>query len=296
MTLRNNKAPLPLRALQIFEAAARHQNFTAAGQDLGVTQSAVSRKISELEVILDVQLFRRSGPKLALTATGRALADRVSYALRDLQRACAEAKPAIDTGIVTLSMLPSVAAKWLAPRLGLFTQLHPQIDLRVSASREIIDLEAENIDGAIRYGVGDWPGLEKVWLGSETVQPVCTQESIKKFNLSAPSDLLKAPLLHAEIAEGWGTWFAAVGLKEAKIPRGPKLGDDTAILQAALSGQGVALGRSLLVADDLEAGRLIAPFDVKLEASYSYWFVYPNAESKNLATVRDWIVQEFEAG
>ena len=296
MILRHNNMPLPLRALQIFDVAARYQNFTAAGQDLGVTQSAVSRKISELEVILGVQLFRRSGPNLTLTQTGRALADRVSYALRDLQRACAEAKPAIDTGIVTLSMLPSVAAKWLAPRLGLFTQLHPQIDLRVSASRDIVDLEAENIDGAIRYGFGDWSGLETVWLGSETVQAVCTQDFIKNFDLSVPSDLLKAPLLHADIAEDWAAWFAAAGITDADIPRGPKLGDDTAILQAALSGQGVALGRSLLVADDLDAGRLVMPFDVKLEASYSYWFVFPNVGSKNLTTVKDWIIQEFETG
>jgi len=296
MTLAHNKNPLPLRALQIFEAAARHQSFTAAGQDIGVTQSAVSRKVSELEAILGVQLFRRSGPKLTLTHTGRALAERVSYALRDLQRACAEAKPATNTGIVTLSMLPSVAAKWLAPRLGLFTNQHPQIDLRISASRSLINLTAEGVDGAIRYGLGNWPELESIWLGAETVQPVCAPDLVKKFALSSPSDLLQAPLLHADIAEDWAAWFSAAGVKDATVPRGPKLGDDTAILQAALSGQGVALGRSLLVKEDLEAGRLVAPFEEKLDASYNYWFVFPSGESKNLTTVKDWIIREFEGG
>ncbi len=293
MTYTHNKKPLPLRALQIFDAAARHQNFTVAAREIGVTQSAVSRKISELEAILDVPLFRRSGPNISLTQAGRVLANRVSYALADLHRAFAEVKPAEDTNTVTLSMLPSVAAKWLAPRLGLFTQLNPQIDLRVSASRDIVDLEAEGFDGAIRYGLGNWPGLEAVWLGAEFVQPVCTQEYIEKFDIFAPADLLNAPLLHADIAEDWAAWFAAAGIVDAAIPRGPKLGDDTAILQAALSGQGIALGRSLLVADDLETGRLVAPFNVTLEASYSYWFVFPNADSQNLGTVKNWIVQEF---
>lgn len=292
----HDEKPIPLRALQIFEAAARHQSFTAAGRDIGVTQSAVSRKISELEAILGIQLFRRSGPNLTLTATGRALADRISYALRELQRACADARPVADTGIVTLSMLPSVTAKWLAPRLGKFTNQHPEIDLRISASRNLVNLKAEGVDGAIRYGLGVWPGLEAIWLGSETVQPICAPASVEKFGLSRPSDLLKAPLLHADIAEDWAAWFSAAGVKDAEVPRGPKLGDDTAILQAALSGQGVALGRSLLVAEDLEAGRLIAPFKEKLDASFSYWFVFPSGGNENLATVKDWIVQEFELG
>lgn len=293
MTTVHYGKPLPLRALQVFEAAARHQNFTTAGQNIGVTQSAVSRKVSELEAMLGVQLFRRSGPNLTLTHTGRILADRVSYAMRDLQRACAEVMPAADSGIVTLSMLPSVAAKWLAPRLGLFTDQHPQIDLRISASRNLVDFEDESIDGAIRYGLGNWPGLETIWLASETVQPVCAPALIKKYSLSIPSDLLNAPLLHADIAEDWAAWFAAAGMPKAVVPKGPKLGDDTAILQAALSGQGVALGRSLLVAEDLDGGRLVAPFAENLKASYSYWFVYPPDKSETIAAVKDWIVQEF---
>ena len=269
----NDKSPLPLRALQVFEAAARFQNFTTAGEDLGITQSAVSRKVSELEAILGVQLFQRSGPNLSLTPQGRALAVRVTYALGDLNRACAEVQPEAETDIVTLSMLPSVAAKWLAPRLGIFMDLHPEIDLRISASRELVDLQANQIDGAIRYGTGQWPGLAAVWLGAETVCPVCSPDLIDKLGVTTPADLLNAPLLHADIAEDWVAWFRAAGLNDPQVPRGPKLGDDTAILQAALSGQGLALGRSRLVADDLQTGRLIAPFDVMLEASFSYWIV-----------------------
>lgn len=294
----HDRFPLPLRALQIFEVAARHENFTAAGRALGLTQSAVSRKVTELEAVLDVRLFRRSGPNLTLTETGRALAERVSYALGDLQRACAETRSSRDNGIVTLSMLPSVAAKWLAPRLERFTAAQPEIDLRISASRNLVDFTREMIDGAIRYGPGGWRNLETTWLGSESVQPVCAPSLRTKHGIAGPSDLLRVPLLHADIAEDWAAWFSAAGLANAEVPRGPKLGDDTAILQAVLLGQGVALGRSLLVADDLAAGRLVAPFDVRLEASYSYWFVCPKGAGEgpvgeSLAVVRDWIVQEF---
>lgn len=284
---------LPLRALQVFEVAARHQNFTAAGQQLCITQSAVSRKVSELEAILGVSLFQRSGPQVTLTEAGRTLADRVAYALSDLQRAMTHARAGSETGVVNLSMLPSVATKWLAPKLGQFTIDHPEIDLRISASRSLVDFEKENIDGAIRYGLGDWPGLDVIWLGSEAVQPVCTLTFLEKYQLKRPSDLVKAPLLHADIAEDWAAWLAANGMTEIEIPRGPRLGDDTAILQAALSGIGMALGRALLVSEDLNAGRLIAPFDVKLETSYSYWFVSPKNGSESLAIVRSWVAREF---
>ncbi len=293
MIKNHTKPPLPLRALQIFETAARHQNFTVAGQQLGITQSAVSRKVSELEAILGVSLFRRSGPNVTLTEVGRTLSERVAYALSDLQRAVAHAKPQSGTSAVNLSMLPSVATKWLAPKLGQFAVDHPEIDLCISASRNLVDFEVEDIDGAIRYGLGDWPGLDVIWLGTETVQPVCSPEFLTKNPLNNASDLLTAPLLHADIAEDWATWLAANAIKNVNIPRGPRLGDDTAILQAALSGLGVALGRALLVAEDLSAGRLIAPFELKLDTSYSYWFVSPKNNSENLAVVRNWVAREF---
>ena len=191
-------------------------------------------------------------------------------------------------------MLPSVAAKWLAPRLGQFLDQYPQIDLRISASRDLVDLQVQGFDGAIRYGLGNWPGLNAVWLGSESVQPVCSPEFIETHKIHTPSDLLNAPLLHADIAEGWAEWFAAAGVAEPSIPRGPKLSDDTAILQAALSGHGAALGRSLLVSDDLDAGRLIAPFEIKLKTSFTYWFVFPSKHNKGQTVVKDWIVEEFK--
>lgn len=288
----NRKTP-PLRALKIFEAAARHQNFTATGSEIGLTQSAVSRKVSELEAFLGAQLFFRSGPNLFLTPVGKRLSEKLSVAFEALEQACQEVHPEKESSIVTLSMLPSVAAKWFAPRLGEFTRQNPQIDLRISASRNLVDFEREGIDGAIRYGTGNWSGVEAILLATETVQPVCAPSLLQELDLEKPADLLTAPLLHADIAEDWATWFKRAGVEGVDIPRGPKLGDDTANLQAALTGQGVALGRSLLVEDDLVAGLLVAPFSEKLTASYSYWFVTPSRSGDNVSIVKDWIIQSF---
>ncbi|MEH6494555.1 MAG: transcriptional regulator GcvA [Pseudomonas marincola] len=289
------KSMPPLRTLQVFEAAARHQSFTAAGRDIGITQSAVSRQIADLEAYLKQELFIRSGPRLSLTRVGETLAQGLSYALADMQKSVSEARNVTDSRIVTLSMLPSVAAKWLAPQLGSFTQNHPEIDLRVSATRHLVDFAAEGIDAAIRYGKGEWPGTLAIRLGTERVQPVCTPEYAQNMNLKTPADLLRATLFWGDIAEDWRKWFTAAGVSKIDTMRGPKLGDDTAILQAVIDHQGVALGRSLLTKTDLETGRLIAPFPVMLEASYSYWLVSPvgHEEGQSLAAVKDWIIGAF---
>jgi len=285
----------PLRSLQVFEAAARHGSFTDAALELSVTQGAVSRQVQELEQWLGLKLFLRSGPNLKLTATGKALGDEVGRAMDTLEHAVAAAKPAAGTHHVTLSMLPSVAAKWLAPRLGRFVQRHPDIDLRITASRHLVDFVAEGVDAAIRYGKGDWPGLVAQPLARETIAPVCTPAYAQACGLNTPADLLAARLLHSDIEENWEMWFRAAGLGDRPVPRGPKLADDAAMLQAALDGQGVALGRSVLVADDLQAGRLIMPFEIELQASYSYWFVTPATTSApaDLHAVGNWLKEEF---
>lgn len=285
-----------LRPLQVFEAAARLGSFTRAAEKLHITQGAVSRQVQELERWLERNLFVRSGPNLTLTATGRALGSEITRALDLLATAVAQARPNTGARHVTLSMLPSVAAKWLAPRLGRFIQSHPQIDLRVTASRHLVDFVAEDVDAAIRYGKGNWPGVVAHRLAGETVTPVCTRAYAEAQELRRPADLLHATLLHSDIEENWKAWFRAAGLEGRPVPRGPRLGDDTATLQAAFDGQGVALGRSILTADDLKVGRLISPFPIFLPASYSYWFVTPSTASApdDLYTVHEWLKTEFE--
>ena len=282
----------PLRSLQVFEAAARCGTFTAAGEELGITQSGVSRQISDLEATLGIALFVRSGAKLCLTPAGDRLAHQLANALSLTWSAVADARRSDQ--VVTRSMLPSVAVRWFAPRLGKFLAENPNVDLRITASRHLVDFAAEGVDAAIRYSPAPARNLKALKLGIETITPVCSATYVRDHMLEAPDDLYRATLLCGDIPEDWSMWLAAAGCEHAP-PAGPHLGDDAAILQAAVDGQGVALGRSLLVADDIATGRLVTPFPQYLEASYAYWLVRPAGSdaSNAIDAVRDWLVGQF---
>lgn len=284
----------PLRSLQVFEAAARCGGFTAAGEELGITQSGVSRQVSDLEATLGVALFLRNGARLSVTPAGERLARQLADAFALTWSAVAEARASDQ--VVTLSMLPSVAARWFAPRLGNFMATNPDIDLRITASRHLVDFASEGVDAAIRYSPATPRDLEAIKLGTETVTPVCSANYAKEHALHTPADMYRATLLCGDIPEDWPTWFEAAGCQQTP-PAGPRLGDDGAILQAAVDGQGVALGRSLLVMDDIATGRLVAPFPVSLEASHLYWFVRPKGMATTLAidAVKNWLVGQFES-
>ena len=295
MSLPHDYRRLPsFRSMQVFEVAARHESFSAAADELGVTQGAVSRQVQELELALGRRMFVRNGPNLALTKTGETLAEQIRRAVGVLLAAVDIARSPSGGRHVTLSMLPSVATKWLAPRLGRFVEVHPDLDLRVSASRALVDFAVDGVDAAIRYGEGRWPGLSTELLAEELITPVCTPSYATRLGLRRPGDLLGAVLFHSDIVEDWRAWFRIAGVVAAP-PRGPHIGDDAATLQAVLDGQGVALGRSVLVAEDVAAGRLITPFPQALRAAYSYWFVTPiNAPAHaDLMTVRAWLTDEF---
>jgi len=284
---------LPLTALRSFEAAARHGSFTRAAEELHVTQGAVSRQVQALEARLGVPLFERNGRALNLSREGRRLASAATDALERLGAAVAEL-----TGperVVTLSMLPSVATCWIAPRMQDFAAAFPAIALRLSASRHLVDFEAEGIDAAIRYGPGGWADVEAEQLATERIFPVCSPDYAERLHLRSPEDLTRATLLHTDVPDGWREWFAAAGCPEAFTDKGVYLDEDAALLRAAAEGEGMALGRSVLVAGDLASGRLIAPFDVGLAATYSYWFVAPRSapRRREVEQVREWLVAEF---
>jgi LysR family glycine cleavage system transcriptional activator len=280
--------------LQVFEAAARWGNFTRAAQELGITQSGVSRQVSDLEATLGIALFVRNGARLRVTPAGERLAGQLGDAFGQAWSAVADAQRSDQ--VVTLSMLPSVATRWFAPRLGDFMAAHPTIDLRITASRHLVDFAAEGVDAAIRYSTAPSKSVEAVKLGTETVTPVCSAQYARDHALRTPTDLYHATLLCGDIPEDWPAWFTAAGC-DRPPPDGPRLGDDGAILQAAVDGQGVALGRSLLVQDDITAGRLVTPFEVTLDASHSYWFVRPKgiASKAALDAVGTWLVLQLTA-
>ncbi len=291
--MRSAHAKPPLRSLQVFEAAARCGSFTAAGEELGITQSGVSRQISDLEASLGTALFLRNGARISVTPAGERLARQLAEAFARTWSAVADAQRSEQ--VVTLSMLPSVATRWFAPRLGDFLTSHPEIDLRITASRHLVDFTSEGVDAAIRYSPAPPSNLEAIKLGTETVTPVCSAKYAEDHRLNAPQDMYRTTLLCGDIPEDWPAWFEAAGCEHTPHA-GPRLGDDGAILQAAVAGQGVALGRSLLVADDIAVGRLVAPFTAALDASYAYWFVRPKdmVTAKAVEAVKAWLVAQFE--
>lgn len=282
-----------LRSLQVFESAARCGGFTAAGAELGITQSGVSRQVADLEAMLGVSLFVRNGAQLTVTPAGQRLAGQLADSFAMTWAAVGDA--ARSDQVVTLSMLPSVATRWFAPRLARFMAAHPDIDLRITASRHLVDFAREGVDAAIRYSPASPSGLDAVKLATETISPVCTPEFALNNGISTPSDLSSLTLLYGDLPENWEAWFRKAGCSTPP-QTGPRLGDDTAILQAVLDHQGIALGRSLLVADELASGRLIMPFEAALSASHAYWFVQPvgGTPTDAVQAVRGWVTEAFK--
>ncbi|TCS64778.1 transcriptional regulator GcvA [Varunaivibrio sulfuroxidans] len=269
----------PLKQLRTFEAAARHLSFTRAAEELGVTQAAVSHQIKTLEDQLGLPLFRRLKKTLLLTDAGQTLFPAVSAALDDLADALEHVRAQDAGGVLNITTLPSIATKWLVPKLGRFRRRHPDIDVRLSTDYEIVDLERTGYDLAIRYGKGEWPGCVAWPLLQEEMSPVCSPSLLEgDIPLDKPEDLARHTLLQ-DAGIDWRLWFEAADVRCDHPERGPWFLDSGLAVQAAVEGQGVLLGRSTLVADDLASGRLVKPFDISLPAEYAYYVVCPRARA-----------------
>ncbi len=287
--------PPPLRAVQVFAAAAAHESFTQTAHTLSITPGAVSRQVRELEDDLGVALFERRGRTVYLTDAGRHFAAVCQSVISKLTHEAAELRSGDSPPVVTISMLPSVAARWLAPRLGAFTESHPALDLRIAASRHFTDFAREGVDAGIRYGRGVWPGVTAHPLGDEELFPVCSPGYAESLNLCRPEDLARASMLRGDLTETWWDWLRLAGIEDRAPQRGLAFKDDAALLKAAEDGLGVALGRSLLVADALRSGHLVAPFGQRIRSSFSYYFVIPvqTSMSPALLAVQKWLSRAF---
>jgi LysR family glycine cleavage system transcriptional activator len=288
----------PLNALRAFEAAARLLSFTRAAEELNVTQAAVSHQIKALEERLGVTLFKRMNRALLLTDAGQAYLPAVRDAFDGLARATALLMKRDRTGALTVSVLPSFAAKWLVPRLGRFREHHPEIDVRLSTDHQMVDLTREDVDVAIRYGQGDYPGLDCVRFLGEDVFPVCSPRLLQgRHPLRKPDDLRFHTLLHDDFRIDWRLWLLAAGVKGVDPDRGPAFTDSSMVVQAAVEGQGIALARSVLADQDLACGRLVKPFDVSMPARWAYYIVCPIATRDNpkIVAFRNWLLAESRA-
>ncbi len=295
----------PLNALRAFEAAARHLSFTKAADELNVTPAAISHQVKSLEAYLGLPLFRRLTRGLALTDQGAALLPDLTAALDRMAAATARVVSEELSGTIKVSCLPSFAMRWLVPRLSDLRDRLPTLDVDVQARWELVDFRRDDVDAAIRYGIGGWPDLHWELLLTESIFPVCSPALLDGPNpLKAPEDLRRHTLLHDTMVTTderwytWAPWIGWLGLEDIDLSRGPRFSDSNMMLQAAIDGQGVALGRTAIVADELADGRLVKPFDVERPADYAYYFVCPKdaVDRPRIRAFRDWLFGMAEAG
>jgi LysR family glycine cleavage system transcriptional activator len=290
----------PLNSLRAFVAAARHLSLAKAADELAVTPGAVSQQIKQLEDHLGVALFRRTNRQLLLTDEGQACLPGLVEAFDRMHEALREIARVGQDGRLTVSVAPSLASKWVVPRLDRFGARHPEIDVLVSASMHLADFESEDLDCAIRYGAGRYPGLVVEKLMEESVVPVCSPALLAEKPLATPAGLKDFTLLHDDSPDldpscpDWRMWLRAAGVDAVDARRGLRFNQSSLVVEAAISGRGVALAKARLAADDIRAGRLVALFGAKQPIQHAYYFVAPPAKSalKRVQAFRKWLQEE----
>ena len=288
----------PLNALRTFDAAARHQSFTRAAEELCVTQSAVSHQVKSLETELGLRLFKRERNGVAITDAGRDYLAVVRDIFERLELGTDRLLQRQRSGTITVSASPDFAAKWLVSRLGHFAEAYPEIELKLSATMHHVDFAREDVDLAIRHGDGQWPDLDAVNLCVEELFPICSPLLLTSHGgLREPQDVLRFPLLHLDDRRSWARWLQAADAPGAAPLHGPILNHASMLIDAAIEGQGIALARTMLASSDLIARRLVRPFRMALPLKNTYWIVCPKAMRAlpKIVAFRDWLIAEVAA-
>ncbi|USD65879.1 transcriptional regulator GcvA [Vibrio sp. SCSIO 43136] len=284
----------PLNSLRVFEAAARHLSFTRAAEELFVTQAAVSHQIKTLEDFLGLKLFRRRNRSLLLTEEGQSYFLDIKDVFTSLSEATDKVLERSEKGALTISLPPSFAIQWLVPRLADFNQQEPDIDVRIKA----VDMDegslTDDVDVAIYYGRGKWPGLRADKLYQEYLVPVCSPQLLLTDKpLAELKDLNNHTLLHDTSRKDWKQFVKQHDIDGVNVNHGPIFSHTAMVLQAAAHGQGVALGNNVLAKPDIEAGRLVCPFDEVLVSKNAFYVVCheQQADTGRISTFRDWMLK-----
>lgn len=286
-------ASIPLSAIRVFEAAARLLSFTGAAKELGMTQAAVSFQVKALERKLDQPLFRRRPREVELTASGERLARAASEALASLRTAVSDITDAGE-GVLAITTMQTLAARWLAPRLGAFQVSHPKIAVRVETTGRVVDLLRGEADVAIRTGGGDWPGMEAIQLFPTGWTVVGPPEAMAALGADpAPADLLAAPRIG--LPEEWRAWFDAAGVEAPQDgAAAERIAADNQVLEvaAAMASNAFALASPIMFASDIAAGRLVQPFATVTRHPQWYWLAYPadRRRARKIAAFREWLM------
>ena len=283
----------PLNSLKSFEAAGRLLSFTRAAEELNVTQAAVSHQVKVIEEFLGMPLFLRSPRKLVLTEQGRALLPEVIEAFDKLSIAIGAIQQEPSNKMVSVRLAPSFAAKWLSPRLKYFWLQYPEIDLCLYHAHPAVDFDREQIDIAVTYGKGDWPGVVADPILSLDFFPVCTPAFMSNDKpLSDIDNLRYYTLLHDANYECWADWIKLAAINEVNANKGTIIDDTNVLIQAAVDGQGVALGSTTFVQELLDSGKLVKPFDITLKNDFAYYIVCPEMNLKNpsVKAFKNWLL------
>ena len=290
----------PLNALRAFEVAARHLSFAKASEELNVTPAAVSQQIKKLEEHLQVQLFGRKNRGLTLSEDAMLILpgikdgfDKMTSSVQSLQRRK-------EHGFITVSATPSFASKWLVPRLDRWVAEHPETDVRISASLDLVDFEKTGIDLAIRFGAGTYAGLTSTFLMKESFVVVCSPILVRGDNaLEIPADLKNHTLLHVlgpnpQYGEDWRNWLQAAGVGDIDSERGLYFDDTAAGVASAIGGQGVLLARRAIIEEDVLRGLLVMPFDLDIPVEFSWYLVSPKTgqQSPSVNAFKQWLLTE----
>lgn len=283
----------PLAAIRCFEAAARHQSFTRAATELGMTQAAVSYQIKLLEERVG-PLFLRKARGVELTEAGQRLAPAVSASFDGLRAAFEDMRLTLDS-VLAVTVVPTFASNWLVPRLGEFQAANPHIAVRLDVSGRVVDFAREDFDAGIRHNsTGRWPGLIAHSLLAVEFTPMLSPRLLERLGpVERPADLLKLPLIDPD-DEWWQTWFAAAGVAAPELNHRPgmRVGAQHLAGSAAIAGQGVAMLMPVFYRDELASGRLIQPFALATRDPIGYCLVYPEARrrSAKIIAFRDWLL------
>jgi LysR family transcriptional regulator, glycine cleavage system transcriptional activator len=284
----------PLSAVRVFEAAARHQNFTQAAGELGMTQAAVSYQIRLLEDRLGAPLFARVKGRVSLTEAGRRIAPLVANAFETLEDAFS-GLVAEDQALLSISTAQTFATTWLAPRLGAFQVRHPDLAVRLSTDNRLIDFSTGEFHAAIRVGRGGWAGLRAHFLFRLNFSPICSAEFAARHQLARPDQLLDVPRLSAT-DRWWDDWLGAMGVAAREGAPDPGLVLDNQVMEAnaAFAGAGIALMTPMFWRAELAAGRLVQPFDHVHITGNGHWLIYPEGRRSQpkIAAFRDWLLAE----
>jgi LysR family glycine cleavage system transcriptional activator len=288
-----------LNALRAFEAVARHMSFLEASRELAVTPGAISQQIRLLEDYYGVPLFRRHHRRISLTDEAAAILPTLGAGFDLLARALTQLQSEVAGGLLVVTAPPTFAVKWLAPRLGAFALAFPRIQVRLESGQRLVDLRREEVDVAIRYGKGHWPGLAAELLFDEEMVPACAPAFAT--GVREPADLVGARLIHDRTMRDsdpdypdWRDWFAALGVDSGRAQGALHFSSSLAAIQAAVDGHGVILGRSGAIDEEIKEGRLVVPFDRPIRSGYSYFLTSVGglADAPKVATFRDWLKAE----